>query len=61
VLYILYVRFGLGKVHEQLKSAPPPPPAADIPVEGDEGNSTSSGEDEIPLQYPVDLTEPVYR
>ena len=54
-------RFGLGKVHEQLKLGPPPPPVADVPVEeGDEGNSTTS-EEHIPLEYPVDLTEPVYR
>ena len=58
---VVFFRFGLGKVHEVLKNAPPP--AAAVPPEGGEegeGNATMT-EDDIPLQYPVDLTEPLYR
>ena len=66
----LSLRFGLGKVHEQLKQTPPQPAAAttaptDGPPEANsEGHAEEQGEVEggdFLLQYPVDLTEPMYR
>ncbi len=61
LLCVCVCRFGLGKVHEQLKMNPPP--AADIgsDEEDSDANATAAGVDDIPLRYPVDLTEPVYR